>query len=117
MSHITSGGSAMISFDEWKKAELKTAVILEAEDIEGRDKLYKLKISLGDEERTLVAGIKPAYSKEELKGKTIIVVANLEPAKISGTESQGMLLAVKSKSGDYTLITTDSEAEAGTKVE
>jgi len=107
----------MVSFSDWEKIELKTAKILGVEDIEGKDKLYKLKISLGEEERTLVAGIKPFYEKEELEGKTIIVVANLEPAKIAGIESQGMLLAVEDKDGKYSLLTTDREVEAGKKAE
>ncbi len=106
----------MIKFDEWQKIELKTAKITGVEDIPGKDKLYKLKVDCG-EERTLVAGIKEFYSREDLIGKTIVVVANLEPANIAGIESQGMLLAVKNKQAGYSLLTADSDAEPGTKVE
>ena len=107
----------MISFQDWQKAELKTAKILSAEPVEGKDKLYKLRISLGEEERQIVAGLKQFYSAEELEGKSIIVVANLEPAKIAGIESQAMLLAARSNDGSYKLVTIDESVEAGTKVE
>ena len=81
-----------ITFDDFKKIELKVAEIKAVEDIEGADKIYKLTIDVG-EERTLVAGIKPWYTKEELIGKKVVVVANLEPRKIRGVESRGMILA------------------------
>lgn len=85
-----------ISFADFQKLDLRVAKILNVEDIEGADKLYKLTIDLGKElgERIIVAGIKDFYNKEELKNKKIIVVANLEPKKLRGTESNGMLLAV-----------------------
>ncbi len=107
----------MIKFDEWKKIELRTAKILQIEDILGKDKLYKLEIDLGNEKRTLVAGIKPYYSKEELQGKTIIVVANLEPAKIGGIESNGMLLAVRDAEGKYKLLSAEGDIAPGTTIE
>lgn len=107
----------MPSFNEWKKFELKTAKITKVEDIAGKDKLYKLTVDLGSEERTIVAGIKTSYAKEELQGKAIIIVSNLEPAKIAGIESNGMLLAVKGSDGKYKLLMPDGETEAGTAVE
>ena len=107
----------MITFDEWQKVELKTAKIISAEDIPGKDKLYKLGIDLGSEKRTLVAGIKHFYTKEQLEGKTILVIANLAPAMIAGIESKGMLLAVKNSEGKYSLVTTDGEAAPGTRAE
>jgi len=82
----------MIKFDDLEKIELKVGEVLEAEDVPGADKLYKLKVDTG-EERTLVAGIKKHYSKEELIGKKIIVICNLEERKLKGITSQGMLLA------------------------
>ena len=85
----------IISFDDFKKTELKVAKILSAEDIPGKDKLYKLEIEIGEEKpRILFAGLKPHYEKEFLIGKQIIVVANLQPRKLGPIESQGMLLAV-----------------------
>lgn len=107
----------MISFNDWKKAELKIAKIISVEAIEGKNKLYKLGISLGSEERQIVAGIKQFYSEEELIGKNIVVVSNLEPATIAGIQSQAMLLASKAKDGSYKLVTIDESVEAGTDVE
>lgn len=103
----------MVSFDDFKKIELKTAKIISIEDIVGKDKLYKLQIELGTEKRQLVAGIKQYYSKEELLGKTIIVVSNLEPAVIAGNQSNGMLLAVKTIEGKYSVIYPKEECSLG----
>ena len=81
------------TFSDWEKIDLRVAEILEVEEIKGADKLFKLKIDLGTETRIIVAGMKPYYSKQELEGKRIIVFTNLEPKKLRGIESQGMLLA------------------------
>lgn len=105
-----------ISFDEWKKLDIRVARILKAEDIEGADKLFKLTISLGNEERTLVAGIKEAYSKEELERKEIVVLINLEPKEFRGIESRGMLLAAV-ENGKPVLLKPDKEVREGTGVE
>ncbi len=104
-----------ISFDEFKKAELKVAEIKNVEDIDGADKLYKLEVDVGSEKRTLVAGIKNAYKKEELIGKKIVVVTNLEPAKIRGITSHGMLLAA-TKDGNVSLLTIDKKIENGANI-
>jgi len=106
----------MVSFEEFSKLDLRIAKIEEVEEIEGSDKLYKLTISLGEEKRTLVAGIKKWYKKEELIGKEIVVVANLEPRVIKGVTSQGMLLAAISKNGDVSLLVPDKEVEEGSKI-
>ncbi len=111
-----------ISFADFQKLDLRVAKILNVEDIEGADKLYKLTIDLGKElgERIIVAGIKDFYNKEELKNKKIIVVANLEPKKLRGTESNGMLLAVvKEKNGkeeNVVLLEPEKDIEIGNKV-
>jgi len=99
----------VIGFDDFEKVELKTALILEAERVEGADRLLKLHIELGDEERQIVAGIAEHYTPEELIGKMIVVVANLEPAEIRGIKSNGMLLAAK-KGKELTLVTIDSSS-------
>ena len=104
-----------ISLDEFKRIQLKTARVLSAEKIPGADKLLKLKIQVGGEERQLVAGVAQHYSPEELVGKTIIIVANLKPAKIRGVESQGMLLAVTDH-GKMALLTTDKDVSTGLPV-
>ena len=80
--------------------------MLAAERVEGSDKLLKLRIELGAEKRQLVAGIAQSYAPEAVVGKTIIVVANLKPAKIRGVESQGMLLAAKAD-GKLALLTAE----------
>lgn len=103
----------MISLKEFQKLELRIAEIKEVEDITGKDKLFKIKIDLGDEERTIVAGIKKSYEKEELIGKQIVVITNLEPAMICGIKSEAMLLAA---GDDAVLLTTDRKVKNGAKV-
>tara|TARA_Y100000310_G_scaffold345696_1_gene468443 strand:- start:7596 stop:7919 length:324 start_codon:yes stop_codon:yes gene_type:complete len=107
----------LISFQDFQKTELKVAKILSIEDIEDKDKLYKIKISLGEEERQIVAGLKQFYLKDELEGKNIVVVANLEPATIAGIESQAMLLAAKDAEGKYKVVEIDEAVEPGSKIE
>lgn len=105
----------MLTFEDFKKVELKTAKILEAEDHPKADKLVILKIEVGEEKKQIVAGIKGKYSTEELIGKNIIVVNNLEPAIIRGVESDAMLLAAKS--GEIlTLIVPEKEIKSGSSV-
>ena len=77
----------MISIDDFGKLDLRVAEILEIDDHPNADRLYVMRVKVGDEERTIVAGIKKHYIKEELIGKKIIIVANLEPAKLRGVES------------------------------
>jgi len=106
----------VITFDEFQNVELKTAKVLEAEKVEGADKLLKLQIEVGDEKRQIISGIAQHYSTENLIGKMIIVVTNLKPATIFGLESYGMLLAAK-KGKDLTLITIDGEkVKSGMKI-
>lgn len=110
-------GIATINFEDFEKMELKVAEIQKIEEIDGVDRLYKLEINLGEEIRTICAGIKQFYSHDELKGKKIIVLTNLKPRKIRGTESQGMLLAASNE--DHTklsLISPDKDIEVGSLV-
>lgn len=104
-----------ITIDDFKKIDLRVAKILDAQRVAGADKLLKLKVTLGLEERQLVAGIAQYYTPEELVGKQIIVVANLEPAVIRGVQSQGMLLAAVSE-GKVILATMDAEVDPGSKL-
>lgn len=104
-------------FSDWEKLDLRVGEIEEVEDIEGADKLYKLTINIGDETRTVCAGIKKYYSKDDLKGKKIILIANLAPRKLRGIESQGMILAaVNKEESEIVLITSDSDIEVGSRV-
>lgn len=107
----------MVSFEEFKKIDLRIAKIIKAEDVQGKDKLFKLEIDLGNEKRVIVAGIKPFYAKEKLLGKQIVVVTNLEPRAIAGLESNGMLLAVLDKNNNFSLLTVEKEVAPGTLVE
>jgi len=106
----------MISIEDFKKAELKIAKILSAERVEGSEKLIKLKVSLGEEERQIVAGIGKAYEPEALVGKEIVVVANLEPRTMMGIESQGMLLAASEGDGLPVLLVPEREITPGSSV-
>lgn len=108
---------AFIGKEDMDKILLKTAVVLSAEKVKGADKLLCLQIDAGSEKRQIVSGIAPFYKPEELIGKTIIIVANLKPAKLRGIVSQGMLLAAASD--DYStlrLVTVDGEIAPGTNV-
>lgn len=106
--------ASLISMEEFQKMDLRVGKILAAEDIKKSDKLLKLRVDIG-EERTVVAGIARSYKPEELVGKTIILVANLQPTKLMGVESQGMVLSADSAEG-FTVATFDKEAKIGSKV-
>ncbi len=95
--------------------DLRTAKIIKAEPVEGSEKLLRLEISLGEEKRQLVAGIAKFYHPEDLVGKEIVVVANLEAKKLMGLESQGMLLAAD-LDGRPVLLKPESEVPPGTKI-
>ena len=101
----------MISIDEFRKVELKVATIKGAEPHPNADKLMVLQIDLGSEQRQICAGIRNHYAPEELIGRQIVVVANLETAKLRGLESQGMLLAA-SDEGRVILLTPEKAVRA-----
>jgi methionyl-tRNA synthetase len=105
----------LISIDDFFRAELKVAQIKAAEKVEKSKKLMKLRVDTGDGERTIVAGIATKYSAEELVGRKVVIVANLQPAKLMGIESQGMVLAA-SIDGEPSLVTVDEGVPVGTKV-
>jgi len=94
----------MVSLENFQTIDLRTAKILHAERIKNSKKLIKIQIDLGEEKRTIVAGIGEKYEPEELIGQLIIVVANLEPKEIKGIKSEGMLLAVDSKNGPVLIV-------------
>ncbi len=105
----------MISIEEFRKIEIKVATIKHAEPHPNADRLMVLKIDLGSEERQLVAGIKEHYAAEDLIGRQIVVVANLEPAKLRGIESQGMLLAA-SDDNKIVILNPEKKVAPGAKV-
>ena len=90
---------------------------MSAERVEKSDKLLKLRLQVGAEEKQVVSGIAQYYSPEEIEGKTLILVANLKPARIRGIESQGMILAATDETeGRLTLVTVDKDISSGSKV-
>ncbi|HEY4523273.1 MAG TPA: methionine--tRNA ligase [Candidatus Paceibacterota bacterium] len=113
-----------MTIDDFQKIDLRVAKILEAERIDVSEKLIKLKVTLGAEERQIIAGIGKVYEPAMLIGKEIIVVANLEPRTFTlrqdsgqvGLESQGMLLAASNEDGSPVLLIPEKEIQPGTKV-
>ena len=110
------GEQELVSYDYFKKIDIRVALVENVEKVPKADKLYKLTIDLGEEKRTLVAGLAQHYNPEELKGKKIVILANLEPRKLKGIESQGMLLAaVDGKI--VSVLTPDKDIPPGAKIE
>lgn len=104
-----------LSLEEFRKLDLRVARVVEAERIPGTDKLIQAKVDLGGELRTIVTGLLPHYQPEDLVGKTIVVVANLEPRRVRGVESRGMLLAAE-WNGQLSLVTLDRDLPPGARV-
>lgn len=103
----------IVSFDDFAKLDLRVGKIVDVQPVEGATKLYKLTVKIGEEERMLAAGVAEFYAPDELMGKKIVVVANLEPKKVRGVESQGMLLAaVEEQDGKVTSIAIVSPDKA-----
>ncbi|HEY1233511.1 MAG TPA: methionine--tRNA ligase subunit beta [Candidatus Binatia bacterium] len=105
----------MISIEDFRKVELRVATIKSAEPHPNADRLIVLQVDLGDQQRQICAGIRGQYAPEELIGKQIVVVANLETAKLRGLESEGMLLAA-SDDGRVIILTPEKSVAAGAKV-
>lgn len=105
----------LIDFSLFEQVELKAGKVLEAENVKKSEKLLKLKVDVGEGGRTIVAGIAKSYNPEDLKGKTIAVVANLKPVKLMGIESQGMVLAAFDGERHNVMILPDT-VPAGTRI-
>ena len=107
----------MINIDDFKKVEIKVGTILTIEEIEGSEKLLKFSIDLGEAEpRQILGGLKLAYQPNELIGKQVLVAANLEPRKLMGLESQGMILAASNSEGKPVIISPITEVPSGTGI-
>ena len=106
-----------IEFDDFEKIDLRLAKVVECEEIKRSKKLLKLTVKIGEETRTVVSGIKKWYAPEDLIGKTVVLVANLKPAKLCGVESRGMILCA-SDADDVNLsaLTTLEPMDSGLKV-
>jgi methionyl-tRNA synthetase len=113
---LLRGEEELISYDDFKKLDIKVALVEDVENVPKADKLYKLTINLGQEKRTLVAGLAEYYKPEELRGKKIVVLTNLEPRKLKGITSHGMLLAAVE--GDrVSILKPDKDIPPGAKIE
>jgi len=105
----------MVTIEEFKKLEIKIAVIKEVVDHPNADRLYIITLGLGDKTKQVVAGIKSSYTKEELIGKQVVIVDNLAPAVLRGVESQGMILATSDAEG-IALISPERKMRLGSVV-
>ncbi len=105
----------MVSIKEFQALDLRVGEIVSVENVEGADKLYVLQIDVGGRQVQTVAGLRQHYTADELKGKKVIVVANLDPAKIRGIDSAAMLLAAID-GGTVSLLTIDKDVSVGSKV-
>jgi len=108
----------IITIDDFARIDLRVAVVLAAERVPKTDKLLKIELDLGYEQRTIVSGIAAFYEPEALVGKRIVIVANLKPAKLRGIESRGMLLAAGGRGAveELGLLTLDNDIPPGTRV-
>jgi len=104
-----------VSYSDFAKLDLRVGTIEKIETIQGADKLYKLTINMGKEKRTLVAGLKPYYNQADLHGKQIVIISNLEPRRMKGVESQGMLLAAQDGSS-VAVLRPEKRMENGSKI-
>jgi methionine--tRNA ligase beta chain len=105
----------MITYDDFIKLDIRTGKVVTAEKVAGADKLLMLQIDLGTEIRQVVAGIAQQYAPEQLIGKDMVLLANLEPRKIRGVESNGMILAA-TVDGAPVILTTEKPVPAGSTV-
>ena len=106
---------SMIEYGDFAKLEMRVGKVAHAERVEGSEKLLRLEVDMGGEKRQLVAGIGKNYAPEEVAGKKIVVLVNLEPKKMMGLESQGMLLAAWEE-GNVVLLTVDKDIKEGANV-
>ena len=105
-----------ITIDDFMKVDLRVAKVLTAEKVPNSRKLVKMTIDVGTEQRTLVAGIAEAYEPEQLVGRTVAIVFNLQPAKLMGIESNGMVLAASPDGGKPMLVGFDQDVPPGTRI-
>ncbi len=106
-----------LSYDDFAKLELRVGQVITAEKVDGSDKLVKLTVDIGEEaSRTLVAGIGKVYTVDQLTGRKIIVLCNLEPKTLKGIESQGMLLAAGEDADDLALLAPSHDMPIGTRI-
>jgi methionyl-tRNA synthetase len=106
----------LINYEDFMKTELRIAEVIEAEKIKKSKKLLKLQLKIEKEIRQVVAGIAQSYEPEQIIGKKVVVVANLQPANLMGEESNGMILAVENDNGNLEVLSVDKSVKSGTRV-
>jgi methionyl-tRNA synthetase len=109
-------GKPDVTFDEFSKMDIRVGTILEAEKVEGADKLLKLKIDTGIDQRTVVSGIALFYKPEEIIGKQVSILVNLQPRKIKGILSQGMILMAENSKGELSFVAPEKNSENGSSI-
>lgn len=105
-----------VTYEDFARLEFKVGEIVSAEEVENSEKLLKLKVGFGGEERQVVSGIKKFYSPEEIVGKKFVFITNLAPRKIMGLESQAMILAAEDEDGRIVVLQPERDIAAGSGV-
>ena len=112
---IDSDTITQVTLEEFQQSELCVGKIISAERVEGSEKLLKLQVDIG-EPRQILSGIAKFYTPEQLVGRQVVIIANLEPRMLMGMESRGMLLAAHGPDGEPIIITVDKEVPSGSKI-
>ncbi len=105
-----------IEFDDFGKMDIRVGTVLEAERVPKTKKLLKLKVDTGIDKRTVVSGIAEYYEPEELIGKQVSILVNLEPKKLKGIESQGMILCAENADGSLSIVSPDQKVKNGSEI-
>ncbi len=112
-----AAGDGKISIDEFAKVEMRVGLVLSAERVKGADKLLHMQVDVGEPEpRSIVAGIAEAYTPEEMTARKVVIVANLQPRKLRGLTSNGMILAASPEGGKPVLVAIAGDVPVGTKL-
>ncbi len=104
-----------MTIDEFQKMDLRVGKVISAERVEGSEKLLKLSVDIG-EPRQILSGIAKSYAPEDLVGRMIVIIANLDPRMMMGMESQGMILAAHGENGEPVVLTVEKEVLPGSKI-
>ncbi|MFW9950779.1 MAG: methionine--tRNA ligase subunit beta, partial [Candidatus Thorarchaeota archaeon] len=113
---MRGGGKEIVSYEDFKKLDIRIALVEKVEAVPKADKLYKLSVDIGTEKRTLIAGLAEHYKAEQLKGKKIVILTNLEPRELRGITSEGMLLAAVD-GNKVSILVPDKDIPLGAKIE
>ena len=115
-NEIAAVGQSRLPIEEFMKVDLRVALVVDATRVRKSKRLLRVEVDLGAEKRTLVAGVAESYEPESLIGRSIVMVSNLQPVKLMGIESNGMVLAASGESGQSVLLFVDPPLPPGTRV-